>query len=180
MAEAHTEVPTEKAPGLPQMDFATFEEQVVWLFLTFIVLFLIVSRLVLPRVTKVLEEREETIATDLDTAERFKKEAEDVKNAYEEAVAQARKQAHDTIIGAKEQIQADIAKAQADLDASLAEKAAAAEASIAKAREEALASVGDVAKEVAGELVSKLGGLDGDDAGVAKAVDAALSDAKGA
>jgi F-type H+-transporting ATPase subunit b len=162
------------------MNFATFEEQVVWLFLSFIALFLIVSRLVLPRVTKVLEEREERIATDLDTAERLKKEAEDVKNAYEEAVALARKNAQDTILGAKEQIQADIAKAQAELDASLAAKAAEAEASIAKAREDALASVGDVAREVAGELVAKLGGLDGSDASVAKAVDAALSDVKGA
>ncbi len=80
MAEAHTEV-AHKEAGLPQLNIATFEEQVVWLFLTFIVLFVIVSRLVLPRVTKVLEEREERIANDLDTAERLRKDAEDVRNA---------------------------------------------------------------------------------------------------
>lgn len=180
MAEAHTEVAHEEAGGLPQLNFATYEEQVVWLFLTFIVLFVIVSRMVLPRVTKVLEEREERIAGDLDTAERLRKDAEDVKNAYEEAVAQARKQAQETILGAKEKIQADIAKAQAELDQALAAKAAEAEASIAKAREEALADVGKVAGEVAGDLVSKLAGLEADDAAVSKAVDAALTSVKGA
>lgn len=179
MAEAQTEV-AEQGAGLPQLNIATFEEQVVWLFLTFIVLFVIVSRLVLPRVTKVLEEREERIANDLDTAERLRKDAEDVKNAYEEAVAKARKKAQDTILGAKEKIQADIAKAQAELDADLSAKAAEAEARIVKAREEALASVGDVAAEVAGELVSKLAGIEGDDATVSKAVKSAMADVKGA
>lgn len=179
MAEAQTEVAAQGA-GLPQLNIATFEEQVVWLFLTFIVLFVIVSRAVLPRVTKVLEEREERIANDLDTAERLKKDAEDVKNAYEEAVAKARKQAQETILGAKEKIQADIAKAQADLDAELSARAAEAEARIAKAKDEALADVGDVAAEVAGELVSKLAGLDSGDAAVSKAVEAALSTRKGA
>ena len=179
MAEAHTEVPHESG-GLPQLNVSTFEEQVVWLFLTFIVLFVIVSRLVLPRVTKVLEEREERIAGDLDTAERLKKEAKEVRDAYEEAVALARKKAQETIFGAKEQIQADIAKAQAELDATLSARAEQAEAEIAKARDAALANIGDVASEVATALVSKLAGTSGDEAAVAKAVKAALGDVKGA
>ncbi|MFC4347497.1 F0F1 ATP synthase subunit B' [Kordiimonas lipolytica] len=180
MAEAHTEVAHEEAGGLPQLNFATYEEQVVWLFLTFIVLFVIVSRLVLPRVTKVLEEREERIANDLDTAERLRKDADDVREAYEEASAKARKQAQDTILKAKEKIQADIAKAQAELEETLAAKAAEAEARISKAREEALAGVGDVASDVAADLVAKLAGIEGDDAAVSGAVKSALADVKGA
>lgn len=179
MAEAHTEV-AQKEAGLPQLNIATFEEQVIWLFLTFIVLFVIVSRMVLPRVTKVLEEREERIANDLDAAERLKKDAEDVKNAYEEASAKARKQAQETVLKAKEKIQADIAKAQAELEETLSAKAAEAEARIAKAREEALASVGDVASDVASELVAKLAGIEGDEAAISKAVKSAMPEVKGA
>ena len=180
MAETHTEVADHGQGGLPQFDATTFESQIVWLFLSFIVLFVIVSRMALPRVTKVLEEREERIATDLDTAERLRKEAEDVKDAYEVSVAEARKKAQETILATKESIQADIAKAQAELDATLGAKAAEAEARIEAARAEALAGIDQVAGEVAAALVSKLAGIEVDTKDTTKAAKAALSDVKGA
>ncbi len=180
MAQTQTEVADHGQGGLPQFDATTFESQLVWLFLTFIVLFIVVSRMALPRVTKVLEEREERIATDLDTAERLRKEAEEVKEAYEVAVAEARKKAQETIAAAKETIQADIAKAQAELDATLGAKADEAEARIEKARAEALAGIGEVAGEVAAQMVEKLGGVDVDVADATKAAKAALGTVKGA
>ncbi|WP_262690254.1 F0F1 ATP synthase subunit B family protein [Kordiimonas aestuarii] len=180
MAQTHTEVADHGQGGLPQFDATTFESQLVWLFLSFIVLFVIVSRMALPRVTKVLEEREERIATDLDTAERLRKEAEDVKEAYEASVTEARKKAQETILATKESIQADIAKAQAELDATLGAKAAEAEARIDAARAEALAGIDQVAGEVAAALVSKLAGIEVDSKDTTKAAKAALSGVKGA
>lgn len=178
--EAHTEVAEAQSGGLPQLDIATYDEQIVWLVISFAVLFLIVSRAVLPRVTRVLEEREEKIATDLDTAERLKREAEDVKGTYEAALAEARKQAQDIVLKTKDTIQADIAKAQADLDADLGAKAAEAEEQIVQARKQALAGIDAVANEVAVELVVKLAGIDADDKAVAGAVKDALANVKGA
>lgn len=180
MAETQTEVAAAGQGGLPQFDATTFETQLVWLLLSFVVLFIIVSRMALPRVTKVLEEREERIATDLDTAERLRREAEDVKNAYEVSVVEARRKAQETIMTAKDSIKADIAKAQAELDAKLGAKAAEAEAGIAKAREQALADIDAVASEVAAEMVTKLAGVDVDAKETGKAVKAALADVKGA
>ncbi len=180
MAQTQTEVADHGQGGLPQFDATTFETQLVWLLLSFVVLFIIVSRMALPRVTKVLEEREERIATDLDTAERLRREAEDVKNAYEISVVEARRKAQETILSAKESIKADIAKAQAELDAKLGAKAAEAEANIAKARAQALADIDAVASEVAAEMVSKLAGVDVDAKETGKAVKAALADVKGA
>ena len=180
MAEATTEVPQQGLPQLNVIADGSYTNQVAWLALTFIFLFIVVARAILPRVTKVMEEREERIAGDLDTAERFKRDAEDVKTAYEDAVAAARKNAQETILSAREEIQADIAKAQADLDATLAAKTAEAEAHIAKVREDALAGVDDIAADVAGELVAKIGGVASDDPAVAAAVKAALTSVKGA
>ncbi|TNE61609.1 MAG: F0F1 ATP synthase subunit B' [Alphaproteobacteria bacterium] len=179
MSEAHTEVAEQKG-GLPQLNLATYEEQIIWLIISFAVLFLIVSRAVLPRVTKVLEEREERIATDLDTAERLRKDAEEVKASYEAAVAEARRKAQELILGAKDAIQADIAKAQAELDAELGKKADEAEARIAKAKDEALAGISEIATGAAVDIMAKLAGVEGEDAAVAKAVETALASRKGA
>lgn len=176
--EVHTEVSQEG--GLPQLNIGTYEEQLVWLFLTFVVLYLIVSRMALPRVTKVLEEREEKIAADLDAAEVQKREAEEVKAAYEAALAEARAKAQAVMVEAKAEMAAEIAKVQADLDAKLGEKTDAAEKRIAAAKAEAMASIEGVATDVTREIVTKLAGEEADDKAVAAAVKAALETAKGA
>jgi len=173
----------QKSGGLPQINVimdGSFTNQLAWLVVTFFVLFFIVWRLVLPRVTNVLTEREETIAGNLDTAERLKADAEEVKEAYETAVANARSKAQEIILGAKETIKADIAKAQSDLDAKLNAQAEEAEARIAKAREDALATIDTVAAEVAGDMVAKLGGVDAKEKAVKDAVSSALASVKGA
>lgn len=182
MANANTEVAQDQG-GLPQLNViadGTYTNQIAWLLLTFLFLFFVVSRIVLPRVTKVLGEREENVANNLDTAERLKNEAEEVKAAYEAAVADARKKAQEIVLGAKDTIQADIAKAQSELDAALGAKAEEAEARIMKARDEALAGIDTVAAEVTSEMVAKLAGVEAKEKTVTDAVKAALEAAKGA
>lgn len=177
---AQTEVPVENEGGLPQLDFSTFEEQLVWLFLSFIVLFVIVSKLALPKITAVLEEREERIAGDLDTAERLKKEAEEIKAAYEAKTAEARSAAQAKMAEAKASIQASIAAEQAKLDTKLNSEAEEAEKRILAAKEEALKGLAGMAEEVTAELAAKLGGVTPAEADVTKAVKAALANVKGA
>ena len=178
-AHAYTEVPAQKDGGLPQLDFATFEEQLVWLFLSFILLFVIVSRFALPSISKVLVEREERIADDLDRAERLKREAEEVRTNYEEASAASRKNAHDLVLGAKDDIQADIAAATKKLDSELGAKAEEAEALIAKAKADALAGIDTIATDVAADVIAKLGGESADENAVKAAVESALVSVKG-
>ncbi len=180
MAEASTEVPQQGLPQLNVIADGSYTNQVAWLALTFIFLFLIVAKVILPRVTKVMEEREEKVANDLDTAERLKADAEEVKAAYEAAVASARAKAQEIVVGAKDTIQADIAKAQAELDETLGARTDEAEARIAKARDEALAGIDAVATEVATEMVAKLGGVEPKGKAVKDAVESALENVKGA
>jgi len=181
-AKTATEVAQEASKGgLPQLEViaeGSYTNQIAWLLVTFFFLFFVVWRLVLPRVTNVLEVREEKIANDLDSARRLKTEAEDMKVTYEAAVAAARAKAQETIHSAKDAIQADIASAEAKLDAKLSKKAEAASASIAAASQEALASIGTVAGEVAVEMVAKLGGVEANEKAVNDAVAIALSNVK--
>lgn len=182
MAQATTEIVEQDAGGLPQLNViedGTYTNQIAWLLLTFVVLYVLVSKLIVPRVTSVLEEREEKIAGDLDIAERLRREAEEMREGYEAAIADARANAQKTLLAAKEAAQADMAKAQADLDVKLSASADEAEKRIAAAKTEALAGLSDIATDVASTLVAKLGDVDVDEAAVKKAVKSALSE-KGA
>ena len=63
----------ETAPGMPQLDFSTFPNQIFWLCVTLVVLYLILSRVALPRIATVLSERHGAIQRDLDKAEENEK-----------------------------------------------------------------------------------------------------------
>lgn len=180
MARATTETVEQDAGGLPQIvvfEDGTFTNQIAWLLLTFVLLYVIVSRMVVPRVTSVLEEREEKIAGDLDAAERLRTEAEGVREAYEASIADARAKAQQTLADAKEAARADIAKAQAELDAKLLSDADAAEKRIEDAKAEALAGIEGIATEVAADMVAKLGASDVSADDIGKAVASATKGA---
>ena len=172
--------PAEQSGGLPQFDATTFEPQLVWLLISFVLLYLIVSRMVLPGLNRVLSDREERIADDLDTAERLGGEAEAVRAAYEKTLTDARIEAQNLLQGAKDRARQQFEKAQGDLDEKLNAQAADAEKRIAKAQDSALAGLDDMARDVATAMVDHLAGLQVDEAAVTKAVTQARNKTEGA
>lgn len=178
MVNSYTEVEAQGGSKLPQLDASTFEEQLAWLFLTFVVFYFIVSRIALPKISAVLETREEMIANDIDTADIKRREAEDVKAAFEATLEQARSQAHANALQVKESSAVEFAKVKAELDAKLGAEAAKAEANIAKAVSAAMAELDQVVSDVAGELVKKVSSIDTDKKKLSSAVKSALTTAK--
>jgi len=146
------------APGMPQLDFSTWGNQIFWLVLALIAIYLILSRVALPRIGAVLAERQGTISNDIAAAEDLKAKAQDAEAAYEKALIDARAEAQRIVADAKAEIQADLDVAVAKADAEIAAKSAESEAAIAEIRAGALASVKDVAKDTAKEIVAAMGG----------------------
>jgi len=126
MAEAagHAAEAAEKG-GMPQLDFSTFPNQIFWLLITLVVVYLILSRMALPRISSVLAERQGTITNDLGAAEELKLKAQEAEAAYNKALADARSEAQRIAAEAKAEIQADLDKAIAKADAEIAAKSAA-------------------------------------------------------
>lgn len=178
MVNTITEVEQTQSSGLPQLDATTYSEQVAWLFLTFFVFYFVVSRFALPKISAVLETREEMIANDIDMADIKKREAEDVKAAFEATLEQARSKAHANALQVKETSAAEFAKVKADLDAKLGAEAAKAEENIAKAVSSAMAELDQVVVDVTSELVKKVSGIDADKKKLSSAVKSALTTAK--
>ncbi|SMX45569.1 F0F1 ATP synthase subunit B' [Actibacterium lipolyticum] len=146
-----------ESAGMPQLDFATFPNQIFWLVVTIVVIYLILSRVALPRIGSVLADRQSTITNDIAAAEELKLKAQEAEDAYNQALADARVEAQKIIAEAKAEIQADLDDATAKADAEIAAKAAESEKSIAAIRDGAMQSVTEVANDTAKEIVSALG-----------------------
>ncbi len=156
----------EKA-GMPQLDLSTFPNQIFWLVVTLVVIYLILSRVALPRIGAILAERQETITNDLAAAEELKAKAVEAEKAYEKALADARAEAQRIAAETRAEIQAELNEAIAKADAEIAARAAESEKAIAEIRASALESIEAVATETAAEIVTLLGGKPD---GIARAV----------
>ena len=142
----------ETAPGMPQLDFSTFPNQIFWLCVTLVVLYLILSRVALPRIATVLSERHGAIQRDLDKAEEMKRSAVEAENTYNKALADARAKANDIVNEAKVEMQKDLDKAIAKADLEIAAKAAESEKAISAIKDSAVQSVEEVANATANNL----------------------------
>lgn len=163
------------AVGMPQLCVDWYANQIFWLVVALVSIYLILTRVTLPRVGAVLAERSGTMSNDLAAAEDLKRQAKDAGAAYEKALADARAESQRIAGEARAAIKADLDAAIAEADKRIAARAAESEAQIAAIRAGAMESVGEVARDVAGEIVAALGGQ-ADQA----AIDAAVSGRMGA
>ncbi|MGE0718396.1 MAG: F0F1 ATP synthase subunit B' [Alphaproteobacteria bacterium] len=158
--------------GMPQLDATKFAPQLIWLAITFAVLYVLMAKVALPRVSEVLEARADHINDDLRRAEEARGEAETVMQAYEKALAEARSKAQTEAKAATDAVTARAEAAQKDAAATLAAEAAKADADILAAKTAAMANVRSVAAEVAVDATRRIGGFDVDPARARAAVDA--------
>lgn len=160
---------------MPQLEqIWSFPSQIIWLAITFAVLFLVMWKVAVPRIADVLEARQRRIEDNLDKAASFKKDAEAAIEAYEKAIAEARSEAQSLINETAQSIQAEAAKQDAALGEKLQAKIAESEAAIAKAQEAAIAGVRDMAQDVAVAATEKLSGKAPNTSSAGAAVDAAM------
>lgn len=152
------ETAAEQGAAMPQLDFATFPNQIFWLIVTLIVIYFVLVRIALPRISGVLAERSGTITNDLAAAEELKLRATEAEAAYEKALADARNEANRIVDKAKADIQADLDAELARADEKIAAQTAESEASIAEIRDQAAATSRDAAIDTAEAIVAAMGG----------------------
>ncbi|MBT8412059.1 MAG: F0F1 ATP synthase subunit B' [Octadecabacter sp.] len=144
--------------GMPQLDFSTFPNQIFWLVVTLIVIYLILSRVALPRIGAVLAERQGTITNDIAAAEELKVKAQEAEAAYDKALADARAEANAIVTEAKADIQAELDAEMQKADAEIAAQTAESEKAIAEIQDGATDAVKAVAKDTAKEIIAAMGG----------------------
>ena len=156
--------------GFPPFQPQTFASQLVWLAIAFVLLYVLMSRLALPRVASIIEDRQKRIADDLADAERLKQESDAAVAAYEKALADARARAQTIANETREKQQAQADATRKTLEAGLNAKLAEAEKSIAATKQAAMANVRAIAEDAARAIIERLIGTAPNDKAVAEAV----------
>jgi F-type H+-transporting ATPase subunit b len=159
---------------MPQLAVHDFVPQLVWLAISFVVLYLVVLRAGLPRVGAIIAARRQRIDGDLAKAQQIKAEAEATIAAYQKALAEARAQAQATVRETTERLSAAAAERQKKLAESLTAETKAAERRILAAKDAALANLREVAVEAAQAAALKVAGAAIDAAQARSAVDSVM------
>jgi F-type H+-transporting ATPase subunit b len=170
---AHTEAEG-GAHAFPPFQKDTFASQLVSLAIAFVALYLIVSRIALPRVGGVIDARQNAIDGDLATAQKFKDESDAALKAYEAELASARSRAQAIGSETREKLNAQSDAERKTLEEKLAQKLGDAEKTIAATRASAMSNVRGIAADAAGAIVQRLTGIAPDSKSVATAVDASM------
>ncbi len=140
----------------PPFDSTTFASQLLWFAITFALLYYLMSKVALPRIAGILEDRRDRIASDLDLADRLKQESEAALASYEKALAEARIRANAIAEGARDGAKQATAAKRAVIEANLAAKLEVAEKRIGEIKSKALADVGEIAAETTDALIKAL------------------------
>jgi F-type H+-transporting ATPase subunit b len=160
--------------ALPQLNPETFATQIFWLFVFFAILYFIISKIALPRISSVIEARHDKIEQDLEKAHTLKEKTETIKAEYEDALAQA----HVKISDLMKKTHDEIAKKNMDGHASLSDKLASlsekAEKTIADQSTKAMGQIQEASTTIAIEISNKLASIAVNDNDVANAIKANL------
>lgn len=140
----------------PPFDPATFPSQLLWLTITFALLYLLMSKVALPRIGGILENRKALIDADLAAADASRQKTDAAIAAYEAALAEAKSKAQGIANTSRETIQADLAAKRSAVEADLTSKVTAAEARISATKTEALTHVDEIAADTAQTVVTQL------------------------
>ena len=173
-ATAHTEAEGGHKAPFPPFQKDTFASQMVSLLIAFVALYLIVSRIALPRVGSVLDARQNTIEGDLAEAQKLKDASDAALKAYESELAAARSRAQAIGTETREKLNAASEAERKTLEDRLSLKLADAEKTIASTREAAMSNVRGIAADAAAAIVQQLTGVLPDGKSVDSAVDASL------
>ena len=171
---AHTEADGGHKAPFPPFQKDTFASQLVSLLVAFVALYLIVSRIALPRVGSLLDERQNKIEGDLATAQKLRDESDAALKAYESELASARSRAQAIGAETREKLNAASEAERKTLEERLSVKLAEAEKTIAATRVAAMSNVRSIASDAAIAIVQRLTGVAPDRRAANKAVDATL------
>ena len=174
-AAAAAEHGAEKQAGMPQLNVSDFAPQLFWLAIWFVILYVLMSKVGLPRIEVALDRRRQQREDDLARAARLKAEADEANEAFQRTMFEARSQAQAVLKETTDRLAAVAAERQRVLAAELSQQIDAAERQIAATKEQALAEVRGIAIDVGRSVVEKLTGTAPDAARLSAAVDSRLA-----
>ena len=157
--------------GMPQLNPEFWISQIFWLTLTFGTLYLILSKLILPRISANLESRKSQILENIEAAEKQREDSEAKLDEYEELISKNKHEAKNIFNQSKEKMLKDINTKREVLDKQIDEEISKAEQEINTLRQSAPDKINMIAIETSSELIQKLIGAEVNNSSISAIVD---------
>ena len=165
------EVFTAESGGMPQLNPEFWISQIFWLTITFGILYVVLSKLILPKISANLESRKLQISDNIEAADRQRKESEKKLKEYEEIINESKIEAKNIFKVAKDEALKDINLKKETLDKQIDQEIQKAEAEINALKENAPEKINKIAIETSSELVKTLIGADVNSSSISAIVD---------
>ncbi|WP_440911281.1 F0F1 ATP synthase subunit B family protein [Candidatus Pelagibacter sp.] len=157
--------------GMPQLNPEFWVSQIFWLTLTFGLLYVVLSKLILPKINANLESRKSQISDNIEAADKQREESEAKLKEYEEIVLKSKNEAKNIFNEAREKALIDINAKREVLDKQIDEEIKKAEDEIDQLRKSAPVKINKIAIETASELTQKLIGAEVNNSSISAIVD---------
>ncbi|MEE3165259.1 MAG: hypothetical protein VX241_01760 [Pseudomonadota bacterium] len=141
---------------MPQLDFSTFVPQLFWLFLSLSILYLILSRVALPRISDVIEERKDIIAQDIDKAKALSGDADMAIEELEIKITEAKSKSLELINSSRQKIIDLNDNKKRKLDEEISKEVKNVEDEILKNKDLAMSRISEVSEEIASAMLSNI------------------------
>ena len=146
--------------GMPQLDPEFWVSQIFWLTITFGTLFLVLSKFILPRISKNLEERRLQILENIETAEKQREQSEKNLKEFDEIILKSKNKAKEVMLAAREKIVSEITKKKTKLDEDLSLEILNVEKEIIELKLSSPKKINSIASNITNEVIKKLLGTD--------------------
>ena len=165
------EVFAAESGGMPQLNPEFWISQIFWLTLTFGILYVVLSKLILPKISSNLELRKSQIQENIEAAEKQRESSENKLNEYEEIILKSKLKAKNIFKDARESVIKNINSKKEVLDKQIDEEVKKAEQEIGLLKKNAPGKINKIAIETSSELVKKLIGAEVNNSSISAIVD---------
>ena len=151
-----TSAQSSESGGMPQLNPEFWISQVFWLVLTFGILYLVLSKLVLPKISDNLETRKSQILENIETAEKQREESEDKIKQFEKIILESKIEAKNYFNDRRQEVLEDINKKRIALEKDIDDEISAVEEEINKLKNTSGEKITKIAIETSSDLINQL------------------------
>ena len=165
------EVFAAESGGMPQVNPEFWISQIFWLTLTFGILYIVLSKLILPKISANLELRKSQIQDNIEAAEKQRKDSESKLKEYDDIIFKSKLEAKNIFKDSREKVIKDINNKKETLESQINEEIKKAEKEIEVVKKSAPEKINKIAIEASSELVKKLIGAEINNSSISAIVD---------
>ena len=146
--------------GMPQLNPEYWVSQIFWVILIFGTLYIILWRIILPKINENLENRKSQILTDLDDAQKFKDQSEEKLSEYNKILNQAKQEAKKILDGTRKKVNRDIENKKKKFNLEIDKEIEKTEKEIKTLKLSSIEYINKIATETSSEIVRKIVGAE--------------------